>query len=950
MKLSGATTASGCRVLRTELTAHVAGGRQWTSLLAISEARIDVGDYDLTRMGWQQFEHMVQALAKEELGSGVRPFGAGRDGQRDATFNGAVDFPRGAGPTWNGYGVIQMKFKHNVTSTTDGWHWFLDEVRKEVRGWLAKKRVGEKTPKYLLFATNVVLSGTHATGGKDQFDRYMDSAGDELDLDDWYVWDYDEIRTMLDMHTNVRQRYFELIVTGDFLLKLDSFFSLETALEIRQLAGHAVSELVNRQWVRTGDAGYSDTSKVRLADIAIDLPCDIEWAEGDPADRDRTMTAETVIGIGDRNLANGFGSGATAAVIVGGPGQGKSTICQVIAHAYRVAFLADTDIRRHGATAVRAYDDLAARLRDAGIPSPQRRRWPFVVELAKVGSSIAAAKGPFSLLSYIADSIDVAGRTVDPSALLEWMRSWPVCLVLDGLDEIPNARERTKLMDAVRTLVSDLSAAGVDLFVVATTRPQGYRGEFREAIPCTELDLLEFTEEEALDYSDALTRLRSADDPDLAIQVSERLIEAVHERVTQRLMTTPLQVTIMTALAEEAVDLPSDRFELFDRYYRVIYDRELAKSEAFSELKSLRPHVDHLHEQAGLKLQARSERAGNSDASITKNEMARILRRRLTRTAGYDEGESDSLADTLMKLSTDRLVMLVSRKSSQYQFEVRSLQEYMAARALTEGDGETILANLLALAPSTHWRNTWLLAAGRVFKRQEHLIDRLIDMVATYDSTSADTPIALIGAGLAGDLYVDNLGTEFPGVRRRLLKCAISQFADTTASAPRSLQDLLDLALTQSTKEVNIALEALHELSRDNSSCLATLVLSQNNTGMSDLAKQARTTLTEGRTYIKPPPRHVDSLARELGHVIEDTPAAVLLVEELTRTDSRMLVESQLTISTDLWNALERKPARLALARTVTRTLKRDPAIAALGRLLLKFYASRVPQGQPFAK
>ena len=34
-----------------------------------------MGHYDLNRMGWQQFEHMLQALAKAELGNGgPRPF------------------------------------------------------------------------------------------------------------------------------------------------------------------------------------------------------------------------------------------------------------------------------------------------------------------------------------------------------------------------------------------------------------------------------------------------------------------------------------------------------------------------------------------------------------------------------------------------------------------------------------------------------------------------------------------------------------------------------------------------------------------------------------------------------------------------------------------------------------------------------------------------------------
>ena len=144
------------------------------------------------------------------------------------------------------------------------------------------------------------------------------------------VWDYDEIRTMLDAHTSIRQRYLELIVTGDFLLRLEELLPKATAMEVERRASHAVSELINRQWVRTGDAGYSDSSKVRLADIAIDLPCDIEWGEGDPSDR--MMTADVTTSIGDENLSLKEGAGPKGVVIVGGPGQGKSTIAQVIAH------------------------------------------------------------------------------------------------------------------------------------------------------------------------------------------------------------------------------------------------------------------------------------------------------------------------------------------------------------------------------------------------------------------------------------------------------------------------------------------------------------------------------------------------------------------------------------------------------------------------------------------
>ena len=235
-----------------------------------------MGHYDLNRMGWQQFEHMVQALAKAELGNGVRTFGSGPDGQRDATFDGPVQFPIGSSSTWNGYGVIQIKHHEKPTTTTADWKWFIDEVRSELRGWAGKKRIGKRGPEYLLFATNVSLSGVEDTGGKDQFELLLNNAAADLGLKGWFVWDYSEIRTMLDQHSAVRQRYLELIVTGDFLVQLEALLSETTALEADRLAGHAVAELITRQWVRTGDAGYSDASKVRLADIAIDLPCTLK--------------------------------------------------------------------------------------------------------------------------------------------------------------------------------------------------------------------------------------------------------------------------------------------------------------------------------------------------------------------------------------------------------------------------------------------------------------------------------------------------------------------------------------------------------------------------------------------------------------------------------------------------------------------------------------------------
>ena len=60
-------------------------------------------DYDLTRLGEREFEHLSQALAVRVLGNGVRIFGDGPDGGREATFEGRMRFPE-PGQVWSGYG------------------------------------------------------------------------------------------------------------------------------------------------------------------------------------------------------------------------------------------------------------------------------------------------------------------------------------------------------------------------------------------------------------------------------------------------------------------------------------------------------------------------------------------------------------------------------------------------------------------------------------------------------------------------------------------------------------------------------------------------------------------------------------------------------------------------------------------------------------------------------
>ena len=67
--------------------------------------------YDLNRFSAQSFE-LVQALAIEQLGPATQIYGAGRDGAREATFEGRCK-PAPNGPSWD---IIVVQAKYSSTS------------------------------------------------------------------------------------------------------------------------------------------------------------------------------------------------------------------------------------------------------------------------------------------------------------------------------------------------------------------------------------------------------------------------------------------------------------------------------------------------------------------------------------------------------------------------------------------------------------------------------------------------------------------------------------------------------------------------------------------------------------------------------------------------------------------------------------------------------------------
>lgn len=125
-----------------------------------------MADYDLSGLSPRSFEQLIQAIAARVIGPGIVIFGDGPDGGREATFEGSIPYPdRDSG--WQGYGIVQAKFRQRPLGSKQDGEWALQQLRSELEKFVDPERNLRK-PEYYIFATNVVLTPVQDKGSKDK--------------------------------------------------------------------------------------------------------------------------------------------------------------------------------------------------------------------------------------------------------------------------------------------------------------------------------------------------------------------------------------------------------------------------------------------------------------------------------------------------------------------------------------------------------------------------------------------------------------------------------------------------------------------------------------------------------------------------------------------------------------------------------------------------------------
>lgn len=754
------------------------------------------------------FQQLAAALATRALGAKAQAFGRGPDGGRDFTFDGVLTWSGDEGPVdvWDGHTVFQVKKKDRLADEPrrDA-AWLAGQINDELDAWANPEGSRGRAPDYLVFVTNVPLTAVPSGGGFDTVHASVKRRLSELknpDLADpsesprskrgkrdraaqirplrgWRIWDGNQIEQLLTAYPEVRRGFPGMLTAGDVLAQIRDITGITASDEVEgALRRHAMARLIEDRFVYFDEAGTDPSEKTALHDVVVDLPIAEHRSAGTahPA-----MILKHVIEHGDRCLSpeSPLVPSRRHIVLAAGPGNGKSTISKFLAQIYRASLLDGAQVSAAHSVVIQGVRDALTRL---NCPMPTNRRWPLRIDLAEYSEHFTS-EGESSLLRWIAGKVNrsaIAG-VIMPHHLASWLRQWPWLLILDGLDEVTVVAARRRLIQEIESFVAEADVVGADLLVVVTTRPTGYSEEIDPG-DFVRVDLARFSAPEALAYGRLVAGVRLKGETSRRERLLQRLEAATADDSLRHLMQTPLQVLILTLVLESSGTLPTSRFGLFDLYYTAVYRREVSKGLGVSSLlQRHQPHIDELHERVGFELQCQSEAGDGAMAAMSIPDLRELVRQGL-RGHGFEvDGNDGHVVDEIMDAATLRLVLLAPRTDGGVGFDVRSLQELMAARHLTARSDQLALDALRIAAASPHWRNTWIFAAGRAFAlRNEALQQSIVTLVEGVDTGAPQrlSRLVPVGPGLALDLLDDGLARSYPTLEERILRTAMQVLAD----------------------------------------------------------------------------------------------------------------------------------------------------------------------------
>ena len=425
-------------------------------------------------------------------------------------------------------------------------------------------------------------------------------------------------------------------------------------------------------------------------------------------------------------------------VLLGGPGSGKSSFAAFVALAMAGELLGHPDINLAALTApVPGADDEPRQLNKP--PKPQRWQHGALLPVSVVLRDLATALPAPGQQPHATQVWDHIVRRLAQANLADYA---PVLrahllqhgglILLDGLDEVPDANERrVQIKQALQDFIATYSRCRY----LVTSRTYAYQHQHWQLPGFEQAHLLPFTQGQinafiGAWYGQMVQRLRltQADADDRAALLQREV--AAKPRLRE-LAERPLLLTLMAQLQTKAGgQLPQRREALYDKCVDMLLDQwegmkvvvdaagqkqiepslaEWLKAERGDIRKQLNRLAFEAHRDQPL---ADADTDADTGADAARSESASIPEPALIAALLRASTDTGIQVRQLQAYLRDRAGILAFAGEGLLRFPHRSFQEYLAACHLTDDDFPETLAGL-AVAEPQRWREVTLLAAAK---------------------------------------------------------------------------------------------------------------------------------------------------------------------------------------------------------------------------------------------
>lgn len=383
-------------------------------------------------------------------------------------------------------------------------------------------------------------------------------------------------------------------------------------------------------------------------------------------------------------------------MIIGGPGQGKSTLGQYLAQAHRAKFLD------------KPWEFV-----------PHVLRIPFRVVLKNFAQWLTAKPDLDSLDAYLAHLVGkkTGGGSVSAEEIQTILNCRPCLLILDGLDEVFSPQVREHMLEQIHSFLLRAEQLDYNLMILATSRPTGYSDEF-DSEEFLHLELLSLDQENAYTFAYKWVTAKKIQE-DESEQILTTFKECQEDENITNLLRTPLQVNIILLIIKGGGRPPSQKEALFDQYWGTILRREKSKTKEVTQIvESDETLLLNLHAYLGYLLHYRAADE-NIQSLLPEEEFKQAIYDFLRQDDRFSSEEAiQQKVGLLLREARDRLVLIVEPVQGLFGFELRPIQEFFAAVHLiqTAKNTDERFKRLAEITRLEHWQNVAL------FLRDELLV------------------------------------------------------------------------------------------------------------------------------------------------------------------------------------------------------------------------------------